>query len=91
MAPSTPALHVPMTSSITNRTAEMGALNAAASPAAAPTGAINRTLSREKRMRRPKAEAIPAPICSEGSSGPRDCPLPMASAQVTNFPMTVLK
>ena len=39
IAPRALALHVPITSSITNNTAEMGALNAAARPAAAPTGA----------------------------------------------------
>ena len=66
-------------------------MNAAAKPAAAPTGAINRTFLARQRNRRPSAEAMPAPICSEGSSGPSDCPVPMASAQVTNFPMTVLK
>src|ERR1700734_3766712 len=47
IAPSTPALQVPITSSMTNSTAEIGALNAAANPAAAPTGAINRTFSVE--------------------------------------------
>jgi hypothetical protein len=36
--PSTAALQLPITSSMTKRIAEMGALNAAASPAAAPIG-----------------------------------------------------
>ena len=44
--PRMPALQRPITSSITNSTAEIGALNAAASPAAAPTGAIKRMRSR---------------------------------------------
>ena len=87
IAPSTPALHVPITSSITNSTAEIGALNAAASPAAVPTGAIKRSFSCESRRLRPISDAIPAPISSEGSSGPSDCPLPMASAHTKNFPI----
>jgi hypothetical protein len=74
---------------MTNNTAEMGALKAAASPAAAPTGAIKRTFSRESFSRRPSAEAIPAPICSAGSSGPSEWPAPMARAEQMNFPMTV--
>ena len=57
-----------MTSSMTNRTAEMGALKAAAKPAAAPTGAISRTFSRDSRNRRPSADAIPAPVCSQARS-----------------------
>ncbi len=65
-----PAVQRPMTSSITKSTAEIGALNAAASPAAAPTGAISRMRSRDSRVRQPSAEASPAPICSDGSSGP---------------------
>ena len=91
MAPKTPALQLPITSSITNSTAEMGALKAAARPAAAPTGAINLIFSRERRSARPSADATPAPIWSDGSSGPSDCPLPIARAQVMNLPTTVLK
>ena len=52
MAPRTPALHFPMTSSMTKMTEEMGALNAAARPAAAPTGEISRTLSRTGEISR---------------------------------------
>ena len=78
-----------MTSSMTNSTAVMGALKAAASPAAAPTGAISRSFSRDSFNRRPSADAMPAPICNDGSSGPSDCPLPIASALVMNLPMTV--
>ena len=88
-APRIPALQRPMTSSITNSTAVMGALKAAARPAAAPTGATSRSRSFESFSQRPSAEASPAPICSAGSSGPSDCPLPMASALRTNFPTTV--
>ena len=39
-APRTPAVQRPMTSSMTNSTAVIGALNAAARPAAAPIGAM---------------------------------------------------
>ena len=46
--PRTAALHRPITSSTTNRMAEMGALNAAANPAAAPIGANMRSRSRER-------------------------------------------
>src|ERR1044071_63730 len=80
--PRIPALHLPITSSMTNSTAEIGALKAAANPAAAPTGAINRSFSRDKRKYLPSADAMLAPICNEGSSGPSECPAPMASAEV---------
>jgi hypothetical protein len=43
MEPRTAALHWPMTSSMTKRMAEMGALKAAARPAAAPMGAKMRS------------------------------------------------
>ena len=55
--PRIPAVHRPITSSITNSTAEIGALNAAASPAAAPTGAISRMRSRDSRIFRPSTDA----------------------------------
>ncbi len=89
IAPSTPALHVPITSSMTNSTAVIGELNAADSPAAAPIGATRRIRSRDRFSLRPNSEASPAPICSDGSSGPSDWPLPMASAEVKNLPITV--
>src|SRR5271154_317519 len=91
MDPSTAALHRPMTSSTTKRMAEIGALNAAAKPAAAPIGANIRNRSRERLRRRLTMEATPAPICSEGSSGPSEKPPPLESADVMNFPITVLK
>ena len=87
--PRMPAVHRPITSSITNSTAEIGALNAAASPAAAPTGAISRMRSRDNRICRPSTDARHAPICSDGSSGPSECPDPIASAAVMNFPIAV--
>jgi hypothetical protein len=37
-----------------------------------------------------REDARPAPICSEGSSGPSDWPLPIASADAMNLPITVL-
>lgn len=88
--PRMPAVQRPMTSSMTNSTAEMGALKAAANPAAAPTGAISRMWSRVSFSRRPSAEARHAPICSEGSSGPSECPDPIARAEVMNLPTAVL-
>src|SRR5215469_1611211 len=84
--PRMPAVQRPITSSMTNSTAEMGALKAAASPAAAPTGAIRRMRSRDRRMLMPMAEAMQAPICNDGSSGPSENPEPMASAAVMNLP-----
>ena len=87
--PRIPAVQRPITSSITNSTAEMGALDAAASPAAAPTGAISRMRSRDSRIWRPNTDARPAPTCSDGSSGPSECPDPIASAAVMNLPIAV--
>jgi hypothetical protein len=52
---------------------------------------MRRNLSRDNFSLRPSAEAMPAPICKEGSSGPSDWPDPMAKAEVMNFPMAVLK
>jgi len=60
-----------------------------ANPAAAPTGAIKRSFSRDKRRRRPRTEARLAPICNDGSSGPSEWPDPMASEAVMNFPIAV--
>jgi hypothetical protein len=77
-----------MTSSMTKSTAAIGELKAAARPAAAPRGGMSRRRSRLTRSRRATAEARPAPMWREGSSGPRECPPPMASAEVTNFPST---
>jgi hypothetical protein len=74
---------------MTNNTAEIGALKAAANPAAAPTGAISRIRSRCNLIFLPTAEAMHAPICNEGSSGPKECPEPIASADVMNFPIAV--
>src|ERR1700704_3025637 len=91
MEPRTAALHWPMTSSMTNRIAEMGALNAAARPAAAPMGAKMRSFSFDRPKRRLMSEATPAPIWRDGSSGPSEWPLPMASADNRNLPMTVRK
>ncbi len=34
---------------------------------------------------------MPAPICSAGSSGPNELPVPMEMAHAMNFPMTVLE
>ena len=67
----------------------MGALKAAASPAAAPKGATRRNRSRDSCNFRPKADAIAAPICSEGSSGPSECPEPIAIEEQINLPTAV--
>src|ERR1700683_2010478 len=87
--PRTAALQLPITSSMTKRMAEMGALNAAARPAAAPIGANMRRRRRDRRRLRAMMEATPAPIWSEGSSARSEWPAPMATAGVTNLPMTV--
>lgn len=57
----------------------------------APIGAMSRRRSRFSFRIRPSAEAIEAPICSEGSSGPRDCPEPIARLEQMNLPMAVRK
>jgi hypothetical protein len=74
---------------MTNSTAEIGALKAAANPAAAPTGAIRRIRFLDKCRSRPSAEAMLAPISIEGSSGPNDCPEPIANELVMNLPTAV--
>src|SRR5665213_3742099 len=89
--PSTAALHCPITSSMTKRIAEIGALNAAARPAAAPTGAKMRRRALESPSLRLMREATPAPICNEGSSGPSEWPPPIARAESRNLPHTVRK
>src|ERR1700691_1420938 len=80
--PRTAALHRPITSSTTKRIAEIGALNAAARPAAAPIGENMRNRPRERFGRRLTIEATPAPICSDGSSGPSENPPPIERAAV---------
>ena len=68
----------------------IGVLNAAPMPAAAPTGAIRRMWSRVRWKSLPSSEAIPAPICSAGSSGPIGLPEPIESVLLKNLPMTLL-
>jgi hypothetical protein len=43
-------------------------------------------LSRDSLSPIPSADARPAPICKEGSSGPKDWPEPMARAAVMTLP-----
>jgi len=50
-----------------------------------------RSFSFDMPKRRLMSEATPAPICRDGSSGPSEWPLPMASADSRNLPMTVRK
>src|SRR6185312_2620994 len=90
MEPTVVALQSASTSSITKRTPVIGVLNAAAIPAAAPTGAINRIVLRSRENKRPNRDAMPAPICRDGSSGPSELPIPMDMAQDKNFPTIVL-
>src|SRR5579875_3331463 len=89
--PTAVALQSASTSSITNNTPLIGVLNAAAIPAAAPTGAISRMLFRESRKTRPSEDATPAPIWSEGSAGPKELPLPIETAHAKNLPRIVLE
>src|SRR5579875_2622129 len=89
--PTAVALQSASTSSITNRTPLMGVLNAAAMPAAAPTGAIKRILFFGRWNSLPSQEATPAPICSDGSSGPRELPLPIEMPHARNLPRIVLE
>jgi len=77
IAPRTPALQVPITSSITKITEEMGALKAAAMPAAAPTGMRRRRLRGERLPKRPRVLARPQQICTVGPSRPNDAPDPI--------------
>ncbi len=88
--PTAVALQSANTSSITNKTPLMGVLNAAAIPAAAPTGAIRRMLFRGRLNNLPSHDATPAPICRDGSSGPNELPVPIAMPHPRNLPRMVL-
>ena len=78
---------LPTISSIVNVTAAIGALNAAAMPAAAPTGIRRRTvLRRDAGRARPSELAMPAQICTVGPSRPSDEPVPICSAPRKNLP-----
>jgi len=76
----------PTTSSMVKVTAAMGALNAAAMPAAAPTGKRRRRLRGETPTTRPSMLAMPAQICTVGPSRPSDPPEPICNEPTTNLP-----
>src|SRR5438093_13660391 len=64
-------------------TAAIGVLNAAAKPAAAPTGIKFRRLRREIAKIRPNSDAMAAQICTEGPSRPKLAPVPIFKADRT--------
>ena len=67
----------PMISSRVKVTAAMGALKAAAIPAATPTDAMRRRFCRERLAIRPSRLEMPAQICTVGPSRPSEAPLPI--------------
>jgi hypothetical protein len=69
-------------------TPAIGALKAAAMPAAepAPTNVLSR--SGEARNHRPMRELVAAPATTTGPSGPTELPVPMSSADATVFAAT---
>src|ERR1051326_4028768 len=74
-----------------NVTAAMGALNAAAIPAAAPTGKSRLRLSRESAAACPRLLAMPAQICTVGPSRPSDDPEPICNTPTRNLPTDSFK
>ena len=67
---------LPISSSSVNVTAAMGALKAAAMPAAMPTEAMRRRFLGLSRATRARKLLTPAQICTVGPSTPSDAPLP---------------
>ena len=80
-----------MISSNTKATAAMGALKAAASPAAAPHAVSVRILKLESFNFCPKTEASPPASCTDGPSRPRLNPPPTLRVAATNFTQTMRK
>ena len=70
-------------SSSTNTPPAIGALNAVASPAAAPAATRMRTSARFRRSAAPTMMAMLPPICTDGPSRPKARPDPMASSPPT--------
>ena len=66
--------------SMAKKTPAIGALKAAATPAAAPAATSTRVRSSGIRNTWLTAEPRLAPICTEGSSGPTEAPLPIEMA-----------
>jgi hypothetical protein len=83
--PRTVASRAPKSSSITKVTAAIGALKAAAIPAAAPTGTSRRWLLGDSANARPIPLATVEQICTVGPSRPSEEPVPMATLASTNF------
>ena len=57
-------------------------------PAAAPTGAMRRIDRRDRPNVLPSIDARPAPMSSDGSSGPSGAPVPIERLQAANLPGT---
>ncbi len=68
----------------------MGALKAAAMPAAMPTEAMRLLFTGLSRATRARKLLTPAQICTVGPSTPSDAPLPNWKAHSTNLPMVSL-
>ena len=77
---------LPISSSSVKVTAAMGALKAAAMPAAMPTEVMRFWFAGLSRAIRAKKLLTPAQICTVGPSTPSDAPLPSCSAHSTNLP-----
>ena len=86
--PMSAAFMSPMISSSANSTAATGVLKAADRAAAAPIGTRLCTRAGDRRSHRPRTDAMPAPICTDGPSRPMECPDPTQRAPVRNLPMT---
>jgi len=75
----------PTISSTVKVTAAIGALKAAATPAAAPTGNSRRTLRGARANHLPMAHERAAHMCTVGPSRPSEAPAPTCRAVMTNF------
>ncbi len=74
-----------MISSSTKTMAASGALNTAASPAAAPAAHHARRPCLATPAAPAAADIVAAPICTDGPSGPRLVPVPSVIAEATIF------
>ncbi len=76
----------PISSSSVNVIAAIGALNAAAIPAAIPTDVSRRWFTGPSPAARASMLLTPAHICTVGPSSPSDAPDPICKAHRKNFP-----
>ena len=76
----------PTISSMVKVTAAMGALKAAAMPAATPTGSRRRALFAGRPVARASRLVAPAQICTVGPSRPSEAPEPICRLARKNFP-----